>query len=368
MPQRNRRVLPAVALLLGAIIAAGVAVVRYNPPAANTPPLVGNPPATIAEPLPATGTLPPLLTATLPVRATLPPAARNPLAGATWYVDPAAGARRQADSLRARDPQQAALLDRIAGQPAADWFGDWNADIQTAVDTRVTTIQAAGAVPVLVAYNIPNRDCGQYSAGGAAAPAAYRAWMRAFAAGLAGRRAVVIVEPDALPLMDQCLSATDQTARMALIGAAVGLLKAQPGAAVYIDAGNSNWQPAATMATRLSQAGIAQADGFALNVSNYRATAELIAYARDLAARLGGKHAVLDTSRNGRGPADNNAWCNPPGRGLGTPPTTATADPVIDAYLWIKRPGESDGTCNGGPAAGGWWIAGALELARNAAP
>ncbi|MCC3773203.1 glycoside hydrolase family 6 protein, partial [Streptomyces sp. UNOC14_S4] len=57
-------------------------------------------------------------------------------------------------------------------------------------------------------------------------------------------------------------------------------------------------------------------------------------------------------------------WCNPPGRALGTPPTTATGSPLIDAYLWIKRPGESDGTCRGAPPAGHWWADYALRLAE----
>lgn len=56
----------------------------------------------------------------------------------------------------------------------------------------------------------------------------------------------------------------------------------------------------------------------------------------------------------------------PPGRALGTPPTTKTADPLIADYLWIKRPGESDGTCKGGPKAGAWWPSYALGLARGA--
>ena len=38
----------------------------------------------------------------------------------------------------------------------------------------------------------------------------------------------------------------------------------------------------------------------------------------------------------------------------------------LDALLWVKLPGESDGTCNGGPAAGAWFPSMALELARNA--
>ena len=88
---------------------------------------------------------------------------------------------------------------------------------------------------------------------------------------------------------------------------------------------------------------------------------------------VGGKHFVIDTSRNGNGPPkcdeaadDENCWCNPPGRALGTPPTATTADPLIDAYLWLKKPAESDGKCNGGPKAGDFFQERALELARNA--
>ena len=46
--------------------------------------------------------------------------------------------------------------------------------------------QAAGKgqVPVLVAYNIPGRDCSQYSAGGATTGDAYKAWIDGFVAGL----------------------------------------------------------------------------------------------------------------------------------------------------------------------------------------
>jgi len=43
-----------------------------------------------------------------------------------------------------------------------------------------------------------------------------------------------------------------------------------------------------------------------------------------------------------------------------------TGQALVDAYLWIKTPGESDGTCNGGPKAGQWWADYALGLARSA--
>jgi endoglucanase len=113
------------------------------------------------------------------------------------------------------------------------------------------------------------------------------------------------------------------------------------------------------MAKRLSQV---HAPGFSLNVSNFRATAEVAQYGAEISRRLG-VHFVIDTSRNGRGPI-HNEWCNPPGRALGTRPTTTTGNPLIDAYLWIKVPGESDGTCRHGPPAGQWWPQYALGLAR----
>jgi endoglucanase len=78
-------------------------------------------------------------------------------------------------------------------------------------------------------------------------------------------------------------------------------------------------------------------------------------------------HFVIDTSRNGKGPKGTR-WCNPPGRGLGAPPTTETGNPLVDAFLWIKTPGESDGECNGAPKAGQWWPRYALGLARRADP
>jgi Glycosyl hydrolases family 6 len=118
-----------------------------------------------------------------------------------------------------------------------------------------------------------------------------------------------------------------------------------------VGAGHSAWHPAATMAARLQQAGVDQATGFALNVSNFRTTTAELAYGRELSAQLGGKHFVIDTGRNGLGP-NGEEWSKPPGRALGPRPTTATGDPLADAFLWIKQPGLSDGPCNGGPAPG----------------
>lgn len=290
-------------------------------------------------------------------------ATSNPLAGKRLYVDPNSDAQRQAETMRRSRPQDAALLKQIADRPVARWLGGWVTDIGREVETAVSTITGTGALPVFVAYNIPGRDCGSYSAGGAGGADAYRAWIRAFAGGLRGRQAIVLLEPDALAGMD-CLDAAGQQQRLALLKDAVHTLKAQR-AVVYVDAGNAHWRPVEVMASRLQQVDIAVADGFSLNISNYIATSVNVAYGERLSRLLGGAHFIIDTSRNGLGSATD--WCNPRGQALGVAPTTNTGHPLIDAFLWVKQPGESDGTCQGGPKAGSWWTEIALELSRAAA-
>jgi endoglucanase len=297
-------------------------------------------------------------------RVTATSVAARPLAGAALYVDPGSQAKRQADAWRSSRPADAALLDKIATRPQAFWFGGWEGDVGTAVDGVVTRAAAAGRVPALVAYAIPKRDCGGYSGGGAGNPDGYRAWIRAYAAGIGSRRAIVIVEPDALAGID-CLGATDRDTRYALLADAVRVLAALPNTAVYLDGGHDAWQPVATMADRLARAGAADAQGFALDVSNFRAGPGLIAYGRSIASALGVAHFVIDSSRNGLGPDPSGAWCNPSGRALGAAPAAST-EHRLDWNLWIKRPGESDGACNGGPAAGAFWPEYALGLASRA--
>lgn len=282
--------------------------------------------------------------------------------GARLYVDPGEPSARQARAWRTSRPADAALMDRIATRPVATWLGDWNTAIRADARDAARRARRAGAVPVIVAYDIPQRDCGSYSAGGAGGAAAYRRWIGGLARGIGRGPAAVILEPDAVAGWD-CLDPAGRARRAALLRGAIGTLAAR-GIAVYLDAGNSRWQPPAEMARRLRAAGVTRARGIAVNVSNFRTTAESLAYVRALARRLPHLHAVIDTSRNGRGPAPGDAWCNPPGRGLGLPPTTTPGMAPLDALLWIKTPGESDGTCNGGPPAGQWWPQQALELAR----
>lgn len=289
----------------------------------------------------------------------------NPLARFALYVDPYSHAQRTVDAWRSTRPADAVSMEKIAGASQAMWFGNWNGNVRADVAAAVGLAASADAVPVLVAYNIPQRDCGGYSAGGSNSPDAYRGWIDAFARGIGSRPAIVILEPDALAGMD-CLSSADQQTRLDLIRYAVDVLKKQ-GAAVYLDAGHSYWKAPAEIAPRLMAAGIESADGFALNVSNFHRTAEQITYGNAISARVAGKHYVIDTSRNGLGAKSASEWCNPDGRALGERPTAATGHELVDAFLWVKRPGESDGACNGHPAAGVWMPEYALGLAKRAA-
>jgi endoglucanase len=299
-----------------------------------------------------------------------PAAAGNPFAAAPMYRAPYSNAENAQKQVEKDNPAEAALIGKIAAQPQASWFGNWSGDIRITVGNYVNAAEKAGQLAVLVAYNVPNRDCGQYSAGGAADSAAYGTWIQGFADGIGDRRAVVVLEPDAVPLLKQCLSEADQAKRLELIRNAVEVLEARPNVDVYIDAGHSNWVPAPEMAERLKLAGIDKARGFALNVSNYEPDENLIQYGKTLVGLLGvDAHFVIDSSRNGNGPApssENEFWCNPEGRALGRPPSADTGVPELDAFLWIKRPGESDGECKNGPAAGQWFQARAVEMARNA--
>ncbi|GHE65842.1 glucanase [Streptomyces longispororuber] len=287
-----------------------------------------------------------------------------------FWVDPESAAARQVREWerkgRTRDAQ---ALRRIAEQPMAVWpAGD-----DPAPDIREATRGAAdgGRTAVLVAYNIPHRDCGQHSAGGAHDAEYYRTWLGSFAEAIGDSPALVILEPDAIPhIVDGCTPAQYHEERYQLLSEAIQRLKRQPRVKVYLDAGNPGWITDARKLTEpLRRAGVAKADGFSLNVSNFQSDETTKRYGRALSATVGGKHFVMDTSRNGRGPLAGDredAWCNPPGRGLGTPPTDRTGDALLDAYLWIKRPGDSDGPCRGGPAAGEWWPDYALGLVRNA--
>jgi endoglucanase len=478
-------------------------------------------------PAPAPSVAPAAVTAPAACATRKPPSrTRAPNTHFTVRPPDADAVKQIARELRGHDLRDGIKLGAMEATPQAFWFTDGTpADVNAAVHKTMEEAAFTHTVPVLVAYNIPHRDCGGLSAGGAQDTASYKAWIDGFAAGIGNRQAVVILEPDSLGLIpntNNIDSSPDKSCqfllpnpdggppsipdptivdsdRYAQINYAVDALESHaPAASVYLDGTHSAWLNVGEDAARLFKAGVQRAQGFYLDVSNYQFSANLVQfgtwiseclafgapsatsadqtifeacpneywnggplptkiatilgewtgvaldptgvwsddsdtaalntsainfrYAGMLGTTAPTTHFVIDTSRNGKGPLDtapfagapynqpsdvvntlrNGNWCNPPGAGLGLRPTADTDIALLDAYLWVKTPGESDGRCDStegsmprawdytqynpwavapaaqglfdplwgmvDPTAGLWFSQQATQLARNAVP
>ncbi|GII77562.1 glucanase [Sphaerisporangium rufum] len=267
-------------------------------------------------------------------------------ADSVFYTDPQTNAAKWV-AANPGDSKASVIRDRIAAVPQGRWFASYNpSTVRGQVDSYVGAAAAAGKIPIVVVYEMPNRDCGGPSAGGAPDHASYRAWIDQVAAGLGGRPATIILEPDALAIMPNCMNSSQQAevqASMAYAGKKFRSTSSQ--VKVYFDIGHDAWVSPSDAANRLRGADISNsANGIAVNVSNYRSTPGLVSYAKSVLSAIGNGNlkAVIDTSRNGNGPAGSE-WCDPGGRATGNWSTTNTGDSAIDAFLWVKPPGESDG-------------------------
>ncbi|MDF1703862.1 MAG: glycoside hydrolase family 6 protein [Aeromicrobium sp.] len=281
------------------------------------------------------------------------PQDHNPFAGRDLFVWAGSAAAAAADRASGTD---AADLEDLADTPTAVWLTP-EAHGPDTIGSFVEDVLAGadGRAVVLVVYGITDRDCvGEESQGGLV-PGLYTIWVRTIAAALSGTVAVVL-EPDALATIEECSNPGE---RYALLHEAVAAFHDR--ATVYLDAGHSNWIEPQVMAERLQRSGVEDARGFSVNVANYQTDADELAYAEQIREVVPEAHYVVDSGRNGAGSTDD--WCNPPGRTLGVRPAAVDDDSALDARLWIKPPGESDGTCHGGPAAGQFWLERALELA-----
>ncbi|WP_417508037.1 glycoside hydrolase family 6 protein [Microbacterium sp.] len=280
----------------------------------------------------------------------------------TIVVAPEQSKAQQALKTIEMDADATAATEYLAAQPTAYWLTPEQDPLGTAGATTAALLAQArtqGAALAIVVYGLPERDCGNHSAGGLS-PDQYRAWVSEIGAALATApdlEKIVILEPDSLSLAVECGNLDD---RVEQLRDAVLALEA-PATWIYLDGGHSGWHSAAETASLIDAVGVNdRIRGFVTNVSNYQSSYDEFEYSREVSAHLGGLHAIIDTSRNGAATAGSD-WCNPPGQRIGDPGGTY-GDDVVDTNLWIKPPGESDGPCNGGPEPGVWWPAGAVEL------
>lgn len=269
-------------------------------------------------------------------------------------------------------------LQRIATMAQARWIGSWANDDRVAAGAEDAYLTAAAADRIgLIAYQ-GMRD---YSCERAVAEPelawAYAARTEALVSGLlaSGARVWFIVEPGLVADLGSCAG----DPRGAWLAEAVGII-ADAGGTVYIDAGTDG----ALAGTRLAGVDLSRVAGFAIgtgaHVPDAEATAEgaaLLQTLADAGVEISTPRAldpgqpglgfIIDTSRNGA-PVTDLEPCNPEGAALGKAPRLVDDGTPLDAYVWIKRPGESDGHCNGGPDVGQFHVGLALALARAADP
>jgi endoglucanase len=294
----------------------------------------------------------------------------NPLAGATFFVDP--------DS----DPAVAArhghpLLNVIARQPGTTRYGSFswpNAGIAVSNELAKAQVLQPGSVPMLATYRLVDGHCGHW-ADTPADQQSYHNFIENFAQGIGDYRAVLFLEEDSL-ITTPCLSAHGVAVRMAELSDAINVLTVDcPRLVIYLDAGAGDAIPAGQTARLLERAGVAKIAGFFLNSTHFDWTSREIQFGEAVSRMTGGKHFVVNTGENGRGPLatanqardGNEVLCNPPGRGLGPLPTANTGYPNVDAFAWTTNPGESGGPCRpGAPATGAYWPAYGEMLVRNA--
>jgi endoglucanase len=302
------------------------------------------------------------------------PTGGDPLAGARFFVDPKSEAAVAARSNPA--------LKVIASQPGTSRFGTFSfgspyvPDIATAVSRYLTRAQTEepGTIPLLATYRLVYGHCGHWS-DPPSEQQAYHNFIEGFAQGIGSYPAVLFLEEDAL-ITSPCLTPQGLAVRMNELSDAINVLTSTcPHLVIYLDAGAADALPARRAANLLNRAGVAKIQGFFLNSTHFDWTWREIRYGEQISRMTGGKHFVINTGENGRGPLvpkdvvhqGNEVLCNPPGRGLGPKPTTDTGYPNVDMFAWTSNPGESGGSCvPGAPPTGAFWPAYAQMLVNNA--
>ena len=351
----------------------------------------------------------------------------NPFADATQVINPDYVAKVEATAKS--HPSDADAIRKVEAIPTAVWLDSISSvtNVPKILSAAEKQQVASGkpTVSLFVVYDLPNRDCSAKAAAGELdiekmGEERYKAeFIDKIAAEFAAhptQRIVAILEPDSLPNIATNMNvakcaASDQVYRRS-IAYAISKLK-RPNVTLYIDAAHAGWlgwqgnpqKIAAIFKDVLAQAGGAdKVRGFATNVSNYNTVSgkdgkklgasnpcpDEESYVNELskaltAAGVTGKTFIIDTARDGKAVRGSwSSWCNIKGAGLGPRPQ-ASPIPRVDAYVWVKPPGESDGTTDeksprfdvgcksvdsmpNAPEGGQWFAEHFVDMVKNAEP
>ncbi|KAI8692476.1 hypothetical protein LRP88_07403 [Fusarium phalaenopsidis] len=319
---------------------------------------------------------------------------------------------------------------KVADVPSYQWMDSFehiSLMEDTLVDIRKANQAGGNYAGQFVVYDLPDRDCaaaasnGEYSLDkdGANKYKNYINTIKKIIQSYSDIRILLVIEPDSLANlvtnMDVAKCAKAHDAYISLTNYAVTELNL-PNVAMYLDAGHAGWLgwpnnqgPAAKLfASIYKDAGKPAAlRGLATNVANYNAWSLSSAppytqgasiydeksYIHAMGPLLEqngwpGAHFITDQGRSGKQPTGQiqwGDWCNSKGTGFGIRPSANTGDSLLDAFVWVKPGGESDGTsdtsaarydyhCGASaalqpaPEAGTWFQAYFEQLLTNANP
>lgn len=240
----------------------------------------------------------------------------------------------------------------IASVPGSTfWVNGSDAGSLESLKQYIAQCERDGTTPLVTLYNAPGKESGSWPPSGndrgANGGADYMNYIQQVSDIIGDTNAVVTVEPDSFALG----GGVADSERMAPIFDALEYMQANnANARLYLDVGHSEWLSEEQVISALTQdvngrSLASLADGVSLNVSNHHTTESQAAYAKAIYDATG-LTSIIDTSRNGNGYV-NGHW-DDYGAGLGVAPTTNTGYAWVDAYLWVKPPGEWDAPGKGG--------------------
>ncbi len=343
-----------------------------------------------------------------------PPGA-NPLNGANFFVDgPAHGAAASAiASMLGMDPssfpndyswaqfkqilqsgpvaarlaadpslaQKVSLLARIADQPEANRFslyseGGGPGAIYGQVHKVLCSNLAAdpGTIPIFTTFFLYQAGYCETRSQILANRPTFERQINEMARGIDRRPAVMLLELDAVGA-SRCMQYNGALPYWeADMRYEINKISALPHTVVYIEGGYADSNPPRYTANVLNAVGIQKIRGFFTNDTHEDWTIKEIRWGERVSRLTHGTQFIVNTATNGQGPMipanrvreGNEVLCNPPGRGLGPLPLVNPGFAGVDAFLWTAPPGNSSGSCNGGPPSGTFWPAKAVGLSAMA--
>ncbi|RHY31662.1 hypothetical protein DYB32_003285 [Aphanomyces invadans] len=251
-------------------------------------------------------------------------------------------------------PELKNAIEKVSQHQIVTWWTDNNPDYDKEMQKLLNNCNAS-TVPTIVVYGLPNKDCkaGFSNVGANKDSDMYVSFVKELVSLVGTRPVNYILEPDAVGLAidTECGKTAGYLDNMMTV--IPMLTEDNVNASLYIDVGywafkteEMSAEVVQSIKQLASKGGTVR--GIALGSSNYRKTSEMSDLcAKFVKASKKDYKCVIDTSRNYLGPKEGTGeWCNSQYAAIGVPPTSKTENDLIDYFLWIKTPGESDGPCN----------------------